>query len=69
MPLEYLLSVVRDPGADEKIRIQAASIAAPYCHAKKGEAGGKKEAANEKAKGAAAKFGARPAPLKLVNGK
>lgn len=33
-PLDYLLSVLRDPGADEAKRIDAAKAAAPYCHAK-----------------------------------
>ena len=33
-PLEYLLSVVRDVGADEGKRIDAAKAAAPYVHAK-----------------------------------
>ena len=31
-PLDYLLSVVRDPEAEQRIRIQAASIAAPFVH-------------------------------------
>jgi phage terminase small subunit len=42
MPLDYLLQVVRNPLADDKLRIQCAAIAAPFCHAKKGEAAGKK---------------------------
>jgi hypothetical protein len=33
-PLDYLLGVMRDPGADEAKRIDAAKAAAPYCHAK-----------------------------------
>lgn len=33
-PLDYLLSVFRDEGADEARRIDAAKAAAPYCHAK-----------------------------------
>ena len=33
-PLDYLLSVLRDIGADEARRIDAAKAAAPYCHAK-----------------------------------
>jgi len=68
-PLDYLLQVVRDPAKEERIRIQAASIAAPYCHPKQGEGTGKKAQAGERAKQAAGgKFGARPAPLKLVGG-
>jgi hypothetical protein len=33
-PLDYLLSVLRDNGADEGKRIDAAKAAAPYCHAR-----------------------------------
>lgn len=45
-PLEYLLSVMRDPAAEEKDRLEAAKAAAPYVHPKlssiehKGEGGG-----------------------------
>lgn len=34
MPLDYLLQVMRDAGADEAKRIDAAKAAAPYLHAK-----------------------------------
>lgn len=34
MPLDYLLQVMRDPGADEGKRIDAAKAAAPYVHPK-----------------------------------
>jgi hypothetical protein len=46
MPLEYMLSVLRDEEADVKDRMWAAEKAAPYVHAKlasvehKGEGGG-----------------------------
>jgi hypothetical protein len=33
-PLEYLLSVMRDPDADQARRIDAAKAAAPYAHPK-----------------------------------
>jgi hypothetical protein len=33
-PLEYLVSIYRDPAADEAKRIDAAKAAAPYVHAK-----------------------------------
>lgn len=33
-PLEYLLSVLRDPGRPEKERFEAAKAAAPYVHAR-----------------------------------
>jgi hypothetical protein len=33
-PLDYLLSLVRNPEKDESIRADAAKAAAPYCHAR-----------------------------------
>ena len=64
-PLDYLLSVVRDPDEDKARRIQAASIAAPYVHAKKGEGTGKKEQQAAAAKQVASRF-STGAPPKLV---
>src|SRR5438045_3726999 len=49
-PLDYLLSVVRDRGADEKLRMQAASIAAPFVHIKPGDVGKKAEKQQDAAK-------------------
>lgn len=66
-PLQYLLSVVRDVGADERVRIQAASIAAPFMHAKVGEAGKKDEKGAAAKRVGAGKFAASAPPLKLVN--
>ncbi len=34
MPLEFMLSVLRDEGAPTKVRMWAATRAAPYCHAR-----------------------------------
>ena len=34
LPLDYLLQIMRDNGADEARRIDAAKAAAPYLHAK-----------------------------------
>jgi len=65
-PLDYLLKIVRDPTKDEKTRIQAATIAAPYCHPKKGESSAKKEEAEARKQAAATgRFGRRQPP-KLV---
>ena len=66
-PLQYMLDVMNDLEADERLRSQMAVAAAPYMHAKKGEGGKKDEQAN-KAKAAAAggRFKAAAAPLKLV---
>lgn len=50
------------------LQVRAAIAAVQYTHAKKGE-GGKKEEKQANAEKVAGKFGARPAPLKLVNGK
>jgi hypothetical protein len=33
-PLDYLLSLVRNPDKDEALRTDAAKAAAPYCHAR-----------------------------------
>jgi phage terminase small subunit len=64
-PLKFLLDVMNDAAADGKLRVDAAKAALPFVHAKKGEAG-KKEAKQEDAAKIASKFGARPAPLKVV---
>ena len=64
MPLDYLLEVMRDSMEERGRRMQAATLAAPYCHPKKGEAG-KKEEKNAAAKKIASRF-APAAPPKLV---
>ena len=63
-PLQYMLDVMNDPCADERLRSQMAVAAAPYMHAKKGE-GGKKEQKQEAAEKVAKRFQAA-APPKLV---
>lgn len=35
LPLDYLLSVMRDVDVDEAKRLDAAKAAAPYCHPKR----------------------------------
>ncbi|UCV00285.1 terminase small subunit [Acidovorax radicis] len=64
MPLDYLLQIMRDEAEDKGRRIQAATLAAPYCHPKKGE-GGKKQEQADAAKKVASKF-ATATPPKLV---
>lgn len=64
MPLDYLLEVMRDHTEERGRRMQAATLAAPYCHPKKGEAG-KKEEKNAAAKKIASRF-APAAPPKLA---
>ncbi|HWT21649.1 MAG TPA: hypothetical protein VN280_22330 [Variovorax sp.] len=65
-PLDYLLSVMRDEEQEVPRRLQAASLAAPYVHAKKGE-GGKKDAKADAAKKVASKFSPTAAPKLVVN--
>lgn len=65
-PLDYLLQIMRDDAEDKRLRIQAATLAAPYVHARKAEGSSKKEEAAAKVKAAGAgKFGRREPP-KLV---
>lgn len=64
--LTFLLSVMNDPSAPLQQRVRSAVAAAQYQHVKAGD-GGKKDAAADRAKAAAAgKFGAGRAPLKVV---
>jgi len=66
-PLEYMLEVMRDPKADQETRLRAASLAAPYVHARKGEGVGKKEEKGERAaKAGQGKFAPSKPPLALV---
>lgn len=65
MPLDFLLQVMRDEKEEKGRRIQAATLAAPYCHPKKGETSKKDEAA-AKAKAAGAGKFSRREPPKLV---
>ena len=69
MPLDYLLEVMRDHTEERGRRMQAATLAAPYCHPKKGEAGKKEEKAAA-AKKVANRFApAAPPRLAAANGK
>jgi len=65
LPLDYLLSVMRDETADPDRRMKAAKCAAQYCH-KKGDRSQKdgKQRAAEKA--GAGKFAAGAPPLRLI---
>ena len=69
MPLDFLLEVIRNPEEDKGRRMQAATLAAPYCHPKKGESGKKEEKAAA-AKRVASRFApAAPPRLAAANGK
>lgn len=65
-PLEFLLQVMRNPGLDDKLRLDAAKTAAMYCHLKKGDGGIKDEKAEKAKKASAGKFGASAPPLRMV---
>lgn len=65
MPLDYLLEVMRDTEEERGRRMQAATLAAPYCHPKKGEASKKDEAAAKARAAGSGKFSRREPP-KLV---
>ena len=65
-PLQYMLDVMNDPGADERLRSQMAVAAAPYMHMKKGDLGKKDEQADKAKAAATGRFKPAAAPLKLV---
>lgn len=66
-PLEYMLKVMNDPKVDDRTRLTAASLAAPYVHPRKGEGAGKKQDKEERAKAAGkGKFAPSAPPIKLV---
>lgn len=70
MPLDYLLSVMRDEEVPPPIRMQAATLAAPYIHAKPAPKSAKQEADAERKKSAqTGRFGRRQPPtLTAVQG-
>ena len=70
-PIEYMLKVMRDDGADKDRRDRMAIAAAPYVHKKATEKTGKKTERGKRAKAAAkGRFAPTAAPkLASVNGK
>jgi hypothetical protein len=69
-PLDFMLALMRDEKQDMKLRVAMAQAAAPYIHAKPGDAPkGKKEQAQEAAAEIAAggKFAPRGVPKLVVN--
>jgi hypothetical protein len=63
LPLDYMLRVLNDPKAHVDRRDRMAALAAPFCHVRAGEKGGKKlERANAAKEAATGRFGSRPAP-------
>lgn len=70
MPLDYLLSVMRDEELPQPIRMQAATLAAQYCHAKPAPKTAKQEAEAKRKEGLqSGRFGRRQPPtLTAVQG-
>ncbi|MXN31037.1 hypothetical protein [Delftia sp. CH05] len=69
MPLDYLLGVMRDPGLPAPLRMQAATLAAQYCHPKPAPKSAKQEAEAERQKNRSSRFGRRQPPtLTAVQG-
>lgn len=66
-PLDYMLKVMNDPGADKDRRDKMAIAAAPFMHPRQGEGKGKKEGKAAKAKEAGmGRFAPGVPPLKVV---
>lgn len=70
MPLDYLLSVMRNPELPASVRMQAATLAAQYCHAKPAPKSAKQEEEAARKKAAqSGRFGRRQPPtLTAVQG-
>lgn len=66
-PLDYLLKVMRDVEADQRVRLQAAALAAPFVHLKPSEVGKKAAKADAAKSVGSGRFAPAPTPLKLVN--
>ena len=66
-PLEFLLSVMNDDGAEPALRVKAATTAAQYVHIRKHDGGQKAEQADKAKQAATGRFAAASAPLKLVD--
>ena len=65
-PLDYMMSVLNDPTVDEARRDRLAIAAAPFIHARAGEASKKDERAQAAKKASGGKFASVAPPLRLV---
>ena len=65
-PLQWLLSAMKNPTLDDKLRVDAAKSLLPFMHAKKGEGGKKEEKLDAAKKAGKGRFAAAPAPLRMV---
>jgi phage terminase small subunit len=61
-PLQFLLSVVNDAGADPTLRVKAAQAALPFLHQRPGATGKKEQAQQAAERVAGGKFKAAPLP-------
>ncbi len=61
-PMQFMLSVMRDPTADARLRVDAAKALLPYLHRKKGEPGKKAAAADAAQKACSGKFAPGKSP-------
>jgi phage terminase small subunit len=66
-PLEYMLSVMNDRTAEATRRDRMAQAAAPFVHARAGEATKKVDAADKAKRVAAGRFAPSAAPQLVVN--
>jgi hypothetical protein len=65
-PVEFLMSVVNDPGADAALRVRAAGLAAQYLNVKRADGGIKAERQRAAGRRATGQFGATAIPPKLI---
>ncbi len=67
LPMEYMLSVMRDPDADEMRRDRMAIAAAPYLYPKAGETGKKGERQKNAERAGFGKYSPAAPPKLVVN--
>lgn len=67
-PKTFLMAAMNDIELGEKLRIDAAKALMPFVHKKPGEIGKKEEKLDAAQKAAGGRFGAPPAPPRLVSG-
>jgi phage terminase small subunit len=67
-PIEFWQHVLQDPGSSMSAKANAAYSLAPYVHPKVAPTAKKEETKGKAKEASKGRFGARPAPLKLVAG-
>ena len=66
-PLEFMLQIMRDPNEDGDRRARMAIAAAPFCHARKGEANGKEHKKERALAAGSGKFKPGKPPAKVID--